>query len=253
MSTQSVDTLLRETGLSTPQSSLYRALLRLGPQKAITLSDHTGISRTNTYNVLSELEIKGLVERRGGGRKTIFSALHPKKLEEFLDREQRELNARRENLRNSIQNLLIDYSLAEGGPGIFRFEGKEGMIRVYEELIRDKVTVNSIVDRRLLRMAISDYNPEYIRKRIRHKIHSRVISTDSGPIESDDKRELREVRNFDSKIFPFEMDLKITAKKVVMTTFREDSISGTILIDPEIIRNYSILFEFLWSIARRPS
>jgi hypothetical protein len=125
------------------------------------------------------------------------------------------------------------------------------MIRVYEELIKDRVPVNSIMNRRLLRSVISDYNPEYIRKRIRNKIRSRVITPAMGKIEADDERELREVRYLDAGLFPFEMDLKVTQKKIVMTTFEEKSIVGIILNDPAIIRNYLVLFNFLWSVGRR--
>lgn len=45
------------------------------------------------------------------------------------------------------------------------------------------------------------------------------------------------------------MDLKISKKKVVMTTFIKSSAVGIIIVDPEIIKNYQFLFDFLWAYA----
>ena len=241
---------LRDLGLGSGESQLYRMLLLVGPQRAAEISKLTGITRTNTYNVLSQLEARGLIERRGGGRKLVFAPLDPRQLEHVIETQERKLQASRETLSKAMKSLLMDFSLAEDHPGIFQFEGKAGMIRVYEELIRDKETVNSIVNRRLLRSAISDYNPEYIAKRIRNKIRSRVIAPAAGTIQSDDVRELREVRYLDADKFPFEMDLKVTKKKIVMTTFEEKRLVGIILNDAAIIRNFLVLFEFLWSVGK---
>lgn len=251
METSGLLHLLLQSGLNEAESHLYLALLKSGPQRAALLAETSGVSRTNTYNVLEQLQRKGLVEKEGGGRKSVFRALHPQRLEAFFDEQQATLNSRREQLRSHLSRLTVDFSLAEGGPGVYRFEGKEGMIRVYQELIKDRIRVDSIVDRNLLRTTISDYNPEYIRQRVKYRIHSRIISPSGFQGKSSDQSEFREVRILDQKKFPFEMDLKITAKKVVMTTFRQSSISGMIIIDSEVIRNYQVLFEFLWGIAQK--
>jgi sugar-specific transcriptional regulator TrmB len=241
--------LLQHAGLTEAEALLYRILLQGGPNKAAILAKTSGIARTNTYNVLALLERRGLVVRSGGGRKTLFSAQHPQRLEHLLDAQQQELEQRRRRLAESMQGLVVDYSLAEGKSGVYRFEGKSGLIRVYDELIRDKESVCSIVNREMLRSAIADYNPEYIRKRLRNKIASRVICPANSPLETEDLRERREIRYLDPERFPFEMDLKVTAKKVVMTTLKAEQISGIIVVDPEVVRNYFVLFEFLWSMG----
>ncbi len=240
-------------GLNALEARMYQLLLRSGPQSASSIAKIAGTTRTNTYNVLAALSSKDLVERRGTGYKTSFVALNPRRLTGLLERQEQEIRRSRLELEETLKTLVVDHSLAEGAEGVFRFEGKPGMIRVYEELLRDKAPVNSIMDRKLLRSVLADYNPEWVKKRIRRKIRSRIISPHSDVFKTDNQQELREIRYLDPKDFPFGMDLKVTSKKVVMTTFKEESIGGIIIVNPEVIRNFSILFEFLWRIAKPES
>lgn len=241
---------LTDLGLSTLEAKLYMELLRTGPCNASSLGKFAGVSRTNRYHVLAQLEQKGLIARQGGGRKTVFAPAHPNQLESLLDREENEIKAKRRLLRSHLNALVMDYSLAEGQTGVYRFTGMEGLERVYEELLRDRETVNSIVDQKLLRATIADYNPTYLKRRIRLRIRARIICPSRVPVSPNDQREFREVRFVDPDAFPFRMDLKVTRKKIVMTTLGTPHLSGIIIVDPEIVQNYNVLFEFLWNIAR---
>jgi hypothetical protein len=44
------------------------------------------------------------------------------------------------------------------------------------------------------------------------------------------------------------MDLKVSNKKVVMTTFVKDSAVGIVIIDREINLNFRNLLEFIWDL-----
>jgi sugar-specific transcriptional regulator TrmB len=58
--------LLLELGLTRNQASLYLTLLSVKKSDARKLSLSTGIQRTEVYRCLSELELKGLVDRKIG-------------------------------------------------------------------------------------------------------------------------------------------------------------------------------------------
>jgi hypothetical protein len=44
------------------------------------------------------------------------------------------------------------------------------------------------------------------------------------------------------------MDLKVSNKKLVMTTFVEESAVGVVIIDKEINKNFHALLEFVWNL-----
>lgn len=52
---------LRDFGLTKNECKIYIYLSRAGPQKAIEISRNEGIPRTETYHLLSNLELKGIV------------------------------------------------------------------------------------------------------------------------------------------------------------------------------------------------
>jgi len=53
---------LRDFGLTKNESKIYIFLSKSGPKKAIEISTEEKIPRTETYHLLSNLEIKGIVE-----------------------------------------------------------------------------------------------------------------------------------------------------------------------------------------------
>ncbi len=52
---------LRDFGLTKNESKIYVYLSKVGPQKAIEISRNENIPRTETYHLLSNLELKGIV------------------------------------------------------------------------------------------------------------------------------------------------------------------------------------------------
>ncbi|MBI2411009.1 MAG: hypothetical protein HYV32_03930 [Candidatus Kerfeldbacteria bacterium] len=194
------------------------------------------------------MEEKALIIKTGSAKQTLFHAEHPESLTHYLQQEEERVTRQQEQLRGLLPEMISAYTLAENKPGVFRFEGKNGMITAYEELLKDKLNINSIQNRTQLRKFIPEYNPQFVATRVKNRIFHRIISP--APLSefgTDDIADMREVRYIDNTRFPFNMDLKITNKKVLMTTFKKETAAGMIIVDPEVVRNYKILFEFLWN------
>lgn len=244
--------LLEQVGLNENESKIYEYLLNHGGKTASELSRAIGISRTNMYHVLEQLEKKLLIEKSGMESIATFHAEHPRSLQEYIAKKEQDLQRNRSQIESVMQDMIADYELSEKKVGVFRFEGKKGMEKAYEEMLKDRVHINSIQNRQRLRQFIPEYNPRWVSMRRRYKIFHRIISPSlSKGVATDDEKDLREVRYIDRTLFPFDMDLKVTKKKVLMTTFKKETAAGMIIVDPEVIRNYMILFQFLWNIAKQ--
>lgn len=148
-----------------------------------------------------------------------------------------------------MNNLVVDYDLSGQRPGVFRFDGLEGLQRVYDENLKDSDDIDIIMNRPLFRNFAGDYNKYFVDMRKRYSIHTRVITPDTEFINSADESDLRAVRYIPHEKFPFEIDLKITPKRVAITTLKEDIATGITILDPEIAINFKLIFELLWNIA----
>ena len=241
--------VLQQLGLSAGESAIYSVLLERGPLTARQLAKHAVSTRTNTYHLLKNLEAKHLVFSDGSGPRRVYQPESPLELERIFKEREQQLKSAESALRGSLDGMLSEFRLSHRSPGVYRFEGKGGLMKVYNDLIRDGADVCSIQDRRKLRDFLGEYNEHWLALRRKRKIRNRIITTKLQGIKeisADDRRDLREVKYIDEPTFSFDIDLKVTEEKVVLTTFREDSAVGIIIADKDIASNFGQLFEYLW-------
>ena len=93
---------LRDFGLTKNESKIYVFLSKTGPKKAIEISREENIPRTETYHLLSTLEIKGIV-KASVERPTKFSAVKIEKaIESIIENQQRRI----EDLKTLKQDMI---------------------------------------------------------------------------------------------------------------------------------------------------
>ena len=251
MDCHQTETLLTELGLTRNEAAVYLYLLRHVGQAAIAISKGTGISRTNTYYVLDRLEEKGLVSKSTIGTKAVFRGEHPLSLNRYLDDRLRRMETSRGHLHSMMGELVSEFNLSEHRPGVFRFEGREGLLRAYDELLKDQSDIISLQDHQAVERFLGDYSRQFTAQRLRLRVAHRIITPASAATQRNEplnENVRREFRYIDPLRLPFTMDLKVSNKKLAMTTFVEDSAVGIVIIDKEINKNFHSLLEFVWNL-----
>ena len=95
---------LRDFGLTKNESKIYIFLSKSGPKKAIEISTEEKIPRTETYHLLSNLEIKGIVEP-SVEKPTRFTAVVIEKAIESIIRNQETKIGELKILKNDMVEL----------------------------------------------------------------------------------------------------------------------------------------------------
>jgi len=246
------ENILIQAGLSEEQALAYQSLLDKGPQKASDLAKWTGIKRGLIYKVLEQLESMGLVSKQGGpGTVATFSPSHPSLLLSNIERREKEVALNKEILMNSLGSLASKYNLIIGKPNIQFFEGKEGIIKIYEQALSSGTKfIDSFEDKGEMSTFIPEYIPKFIEKRVRLGIRNRVIAPSNSPINENSEKELRETKFIPTDLFPFTMDIKITDRLVSMITFQKDQPVGILIDNREIASNFGKLFNLVWELAK---
>ena len=223
------ETLLIELGLTRNEVSVYLHLLRHAGKAASAISKGTRITRTNAYYVLDRLEEKGLVARSVVGTRAVFRLEHPDSLNRYLDDQQRRLETSRSHLHSTMGQLVSEFSLAEHRPGVFRFGGREGLLRAYDELLKDQSDIISLQDHQAVEGFLGEYSRRFTSQRVRLRVSHRIITPTSAATQRNEPLNTavrREFRYIARQELPFTMDLKVSSKKLVMTTFVKDSAVG---------------------------
>lgn len=119
--------VLEKIGLNEKEASVYLALLELGTASVLSIASKAGLKRPTTYLILDDLVARGLVSQVPQHKKTLYTAEAPEKL--FTD-----LQKKQELLKRFLPNLEALHNQKKEKPQVQLFQGKEGILEVYEKI-----------------------------------------------------------------------------------------------------------------------
>lgn len=238
--------ILRSLGLNEKEIILYLMLLQLGTAPASLLGDKTGISRSTAQYTCQQLTKKGLISMATKANTFLYTAEPPEKLLYLLHTEQEELERKETRVNRIIGTLKAMINPDISLPKVQFYEGKKGIIQLYEKILELQSPIDSFEDKGEMTHYISEYVPQFIKKRKKLKILNRVICPDKNEINIDDQKELREVRVLPTEKYPFSCDIKICKDQVSIFSFENTTAVGIAIHHKEIAKNFRLLFQALW-------
>lgn len=249
------ETTLIQAGLNPEQAAVYEVLLKIGPSPARKISQNSPYKRSLVYKILDELVALNLASKKDEvGKISMFEPAHPMKLKELTEKKAEAAKQAQSALDSVLSDLTLAYGMISGRPGVKFYEGRDGIIKIYEEILKSGSPIDSIEDKGEMAAFIPEYFPQFIKKRVKLGIRNRVIVPADNKINIDSQAELRETRFIPTAQFPFRMDIKITDRFVSLVTFQKEHPVGVLIDNQEIADNFRMLFEFVWkSLETKPS
>ena len=123
-----IHSLLETLGLSGHEVKIYLAILEKGTASIADITRHTGLHRPTVYQFLPALMEKNLVSLAVVGKKKIYSAESPVRLQRMLDQMTVEFN-------RLLPELVSAYDNRRVRPRITFYEGKKMVTWVYDDLL----------------------------------------------------------------------------------------------------------------------
>ena len=250
MNNLSYQSTLTQSGLTAHQAQLYELLITQGAMPASTLALRSTLSRPLTYKVLDELVDAGLVEKHDEPKKVaLFSALHPLKLKETIERRLELAQSAKVNLESVLSKLTSDFNLISGKPGVQFFEGKEGIRECLNDALTSKTEIYSYVDIDAVEKYIPDISRDFAKARQKLKLKKKNIGVDTPENRTEIEGYYADVT--EERLIPwptrsFGTVMQIYDGKVSYFTLGEQMI-GVIIADPHIYEMHHSLFEFTWN------
>jgi sugar-specific transcriptional regulator TrmB len=244
-------TTLKNIGLSDNESKVYLAMLELGPSSVAEIAKKAGINRPTAYFQIEALKKLGLVSTQTKGKKQLFIAEPPDQLEQVLNKEIGEIKIRKQEFERLLPSLMNLYRLSDSHPQVRFFEGKEGVLRMQEALLKSGAKevfgITSLDD---VLEAFPKHKEDYSSRRIQMGIKSKLIYTSSqgAVLKDSDKKMLRESRFIKKDRMPFTGDVGIYGNSVAFTALK-GKLSGIIIDHPEIAESFRNFFKFLWEMG----
>ncbi len=249
---------IEKTGLSDKASAIYAALLNTGGAYPSKIAALTKLNRTTIYKILENMVNLGLVSEIEKKNKLFYQAEHPRNLKRFSEQRINVANRQLETAESLLPTLIGLYSHAPNKPVVRFFEGKEGVLQVYQDHVSGKASYEMLAwsnTADLIKFLPENFIKQYVKKKERLEITARAILPDTQIDINYNKTVYRYVskkiwpivRNVSIKDFPFRSDITLYAgNKVSIINFSRGALAGTIIEDQTIHDMMTMIFEQAW-------
>lgn len=182
-----------QLGFSPYESRILLALLRMGSGNTAQLARLSGVPRTSTYQILEELNRKGIAQQLPvdgpavwalPSREDVFDRIDA--AEEERLREHRERTVR---LRELVAETLPDESTG-AGPYVHIIQGARQVSHIYDRLLREATTELLVFNRPPYSRGESQVNPTVVHA-VNADVRTRVLY-EEGQWNAPDSSEFRE-------------------------------------------------------------
>jgi len=236
-----IETILKDFGLSEKAVKVYMALLSAGSRSVRKIAEETGINRGTTYDILKDLQGKGLVSYYHKNKKQYFAAEDPVKLETLIKRRLEDFDKICRKVIDTIPELQSLHKRGGRKPVARFYEGDTGIKSILEDVLQTGEDY-CVYSAESMRPFLYREYPSFTRDRIKRKINVRVIAIGKGGKE----RGLDE-RKWLSKKEGAPTYTIIYKNKVALISL--DSLGtplGVIIEEEGIYFTQKLIFETLW-------
>src|SRR3990167_8652935 len=122
---------LMDAGLTHKQAQVYVACLEAGPSKIPAIASTAQIKRTTVYGIIEELEAMDLVTSSYKGKQKLYEAQDPALILSML-------KGKKKRLAEPPPALKILSITHHVRPKINFFEGREGVKKIYDDVLECK-------------------------------------------------------------------------------------------------------------------
>lgn len=249
-----LELLFRHLGLSEKQATLYRLLLENGASRPAALAQKSGIKRSTVYALLKDLAQHGLVKQFEKGNIIFFRPETPYKLHEMIEAKTRDAGIAKELGEDVVAGLTGQWKAAVGRPVVRHFEGREGVVRVLEDIYSPgkKDIVGCVGLEHPDEELYGDIIARFMPLRIRRKIFTRALNSDSPrarALKKQDAKHLREIFLSDPTRYPLPAEIDVYAERIALLSFDRKDFTGLIIENQAFaitIRSvFTLLFDLL--------
>ncbi len=244
---------LQDLGLGEKEAKVYLAALEIGRATADQLAKQAKVLRPTTYVQLENLMKMGLMSTYEEGKKTYFAPESPEALRRVVDGQKERLRTQEGELARLLPDLTRLFESAGERPVVRFFAGKEGIIAMREESLRDLKKGQTLYVMYAYESLFDHYSKEQIidfsDRRAEKGIHLKIIySRKEGKLSKDNRGPNTDRGYLPSESFSLGTDIFIFGDKVAIMALK-GHIFGIILESSAIADSMTRIFNLLWGIA----
>ncbi len=244
-------TTLMKLGLSEKEAKVYLAALELAQDTVQNISKKSGVNRPTTYVILEKLMQMGLISKVEKDKRTLFIAEDPRELENILEKQRREVEDKKNELKEIMDELKALNNSNQEKPIVKFFVGEDGLVAMDKygrNLMKKGSETIAITPIDLIEKKFPTRRREAVDIRVKLGVVSKAIYTHiNGPIDNyTNKNELREGIFLPRDKFPIDSTITVYPDWGVKIFYFGDKPYGVVIESKEIAKNMKLLLELAW-------
>jgi len=240
--------LLTQIGLNEKEALVYLKMLELGDAPAKSIIKATGLKKGNTYDILYNLEDKGLVSKHLSNKVMIFRPAPPAQLLKLAEQQQEHIDNARRILEKKLSKLNQKYEYSVGRPIVSHFEGEDGLLEVFKDVYAKKDgPVYGCGDIDIIEATFPKHAAEKLIP-LRKKNNLKAISIfTKSPLSEEykkhDKEQNRESLLVDKKKYPLPAEIDVYEDKIAMMSFAKGKFTSIIVQNEDFATSLRSIFK----------
>ncbi len=230
---------LRELGLTDNESSVYSALLELGPVHAGLITRKSGLHRRVVYDTLDRLIKKGLVGYIIENNVRLFQVADPKRFMELV----KEREAIVQELMPMMSAL---YTKTREKEETNFYKGKQGLKKIFEDQIESGEEILVMGASMMAYDILQFYFKWFDKRRKEGKIKARIIFNGAGKKVNVPYADVR----YMPEKYSSPLAVNIYGDKVAIILWKKETPLAILIKNRQIAEGYKKYFEFSWKSAR---
>jgi HTH-type transcriptional regulator, sugar sensing transcriptional regulator len=242
---------LIKMGLTSGESRVFLALLKLGSAKVGQIVKDSHVSYSKVYDVLDRLWSKGLVSHIILGNVKYFNAVEPYRLEEFIKRKEQEVRKQLDIANKVIPELAKVANRNRQDSMAEIFVGDKGIRTSYEILLRDATSKDVLYYFYPFEGYHPIASPFYSRLYLfqKHKgVQQRGIATFDFK-RSKHYAEISKGVRLKFVDFPLPATMDIFKDRLLIISW--ENVTGILITSKEIAEHFRNYFDSIWKLATR--
>ncbi len=234
-------------GFSENEIKVFLFLFQQKKATAKEASKNVAISFSSAQYALSNLCRKGVI-KCDPKKNEEYEARSEKEILEWIEEQKKQHEGIYNKAKTDIHDLLSAIEGTSWHPAILYYEGIEGIIEIYEDMLNSaEEEIYSWLDIPKLEKILGGYLQEYINKRVKKKITSYDIMPENKVnLDYARRDEKRKVKFVEKENLPIDGEIRIYGDKVAVITFHNKKLVGFVFQGKTITALFRAIFKSAW-------
>jgi HTH-type transcriptional regulator, sugar sensing transcriptional regulator len=245
---KSITRSLELLGLSQNESKFFMSSLELGPATIGQVAKKARMERSTAYLIADNLLSKNFLEQNLKGYRKKVIAIEPKQILRLVAFKQRQLRRQEIEIEENLPNLQALYSTSNVRPKVRVFEGRSGLLNVWEDILSTKGEILLWTNQETEPLFFEEEDhKKFIVQRVSRKVSIRVLAVANSKgkkLLPHDKESLRQTKLLPRNI-NFKSEIYIYDNKIAVLDCTTDII-GVIIENETMVNTQKAIFELTW-------